>query len=201
MSVICLPAWLSVRIWKPCFPVDSIFLVKELISDIGIPQLFFAFWNIFGFWVFSNQRPVHNGGVSRGKVCGFGCWRKWLVTGDRWQVKRYTWHVTCANWHMTCANWHVTHDTSIVLFFGFSPFSFNFLYQCYCPLALRDSLSPVHCICLMFLPSEPKYALNLSLYLLAIMLWKQGLTRNKPWPISSHFKPFPVNPSHYITIS
>ena len=36
----------------------------------------------------------HTGGVSNGRVIGFGCWRWWHVTGDRWQVTLDNWHVT-----------------------------------------------------------------------------------------------------------
>ena len=33
--------------------------------------------------VIVKQPSVHSGGVSRGSICGCGCWRKWLVTGDK----------------------------------------------------------------------------------------------------------------------
>ena len=75
---------LSVPSWKPRFSVDWRLLVKEHIANISIPLdvLFFAVLLIFCilkkkffFGVFANHSTVHSGGVSRGRVCGCGCWR------------------------------------------------------------------------------------------------------------------------------
>ena len=54
---------------------------------------YFAFKKL-GFWVFANQPTVHNGGVSRGRLCGCGCWREWQVTCSPWHVTHNTLHRT-----------------------------------------------------------------------------------------------------------
>ena len=77
---VCLP----VPLQKTHFPVDWRLLVEEQIAYIGIPLdvfgflLFRFFFGFRIFWVLGslqfNQPTVHNGGVSRGKVCGCGRW-------------------------------------------------------------------------------------------------------------------------------
>ena len=63
--------------------MDWRLLIKECIANIGIPLVFFGFFGfndflrfefLLGLIVFASQPTVHNGGVSRGKVCGCGCW-------------------------------------------------------------------------------------------------------------------------------
>ena len=49
-------------------------------------------------FILVNQPTVQWRGVSRGRVCGCGCWRCWQVTGDRWQVTHVTWQVTHDTW-------------------------------------------------------------------------------------------------------
>ena len=49
---------------------------------------------ILSFLVFANKPTVHNGGVSRGRVCDCGCWHYWQVAGGRGQVTHDTWHQT-----------------------------------------------------------------------------------------------------------
>ena len=61
-------------------------------------SLILSYLNTFSFLVFENQ-PHHNGGDSRGWVCGCGCWR--FMIGERWHATRDTWHVTCDTWHVT----------------------------------------------------------------------------------------------------
>ena len=63
-----------------------------------------------------NQPTEHSGLVSRGRVCGCGCWHCWQVTGDRWDI--------------VCS-------PSLPICFGF------FWYLCFYPHTLRDSVSPV----------------------------------------------------------
>ena len=72
----------------------------------------------FSCFSFSFQPTVHNGRVSRGRVCGCGCWLsdRWQVVGDRWhvtgdKVTHDRWHVTRDTWHMTHDTWHMTWDT------------------------------------------------------------------------------------------
>ena len=70
---------------KTRFPLDWRLLVKEHITNIGIPldifccccnfDNFYCLTKISGFEVFANQPTVHNGGVSSGRVCGCGCCR------------------------------------------------------------------------------------------------------------------------------
>ena len=40
------------------------------------------------------QHPtLHSGGVSKGRVRGWGCWRQWHAIGDRWHMTHnITWH-------------------------------------------------------------------------------------------------------------
>ena len=65
-------------------------------------------WILIFLWflgsILVNQPTVHSGGISRGRVCGCGRWRKWHATGDRW-------HVTPGMWHLTPDTWHLTNKT------------------------------------------------------------------------------------------
>ena len=38
---------------------------------------------LFGLYLL---HTVHSGGVSRGKVCGCGCWPRWHVLGETWRI-------------------------------------------------------------------------------------------------------------------
>ena len=78
----------------PCLEtplLDWRLLVKECIAIIGIPLEIFDFSGLMIFsilyflasFVFANLPTVHSEVVSRGRVCGCGCWRSWQVTCDR----------------------------------------------------------------------------------------------------------------------
>ena len=38
---------------------------------------------LFGLYLL---HTVHSGGVSRGKVCGCGCWPRWHILGETWRI-------------------------------------------------------------------------------------------------------------------
>ena len=42
-----------------------------------------SYFFLFGLYLF---HTVHSGGVSRGKVCGSGCWPRWHVLGEAWKI-------------------------------------------------------------------------------------------------------------------
>ena len=131
---------------KTRFPVEWGLLIKELALILTYLETFLGLngFNNFlrlecfllCFWVIVNQ--------STGRVCGCGCWCWWQVTGDRWHASSETWHLTPDTWHVTCGMWHVTCDTwhMAICFPPFCHF-WPFLYQCYYPHTLRDSVSPV----------------------------------------------------------
>ena len=83
MSCVCV--CLCVLWQKPNILVDWRLLVEDHITNIGKPldvlrccffNDFLAFEFCLELWVFAIQpKFVHNGGVSRGRVCGCGCWR------------------------------------------------------------------------------------------------------------------------------
>ena len=77
MSVYCVYKCLCVPLKKTRFPVDWRLLVSERVANIGIPLDIFhncAMMMIFGFFFFKDIATVHNGTISRGRVCGCGCW-------------------------------------------------------------------------------------------------------------------------------
>ena len=54
--------------------------MEEYFANIGIPLDFFAASMLFvvvertlGFGAFTNKPSVPSGGISRGRVCGYGC--------------------------------------------------------------------------------------------------------------------------------
>ena len=75
---------LCVPLRKTRFPVDLRLQVEECIANIDIALDIFVscgftdlwyFEKVSGFGVFANRPTVPNGRVSRGRVCGCGCWR------------------------------------------------------------------------------------------------------------------------------
>ena len=81
---------------------------------------FFSLIFFSAFWVLGTQPTVHNGGVSRVRVCAYGCCRCCQVTGDTGHLTPYIWHLTPDTWHVTCGTWHVTHDSWVLFLFLFS---------------------------------------------------------------------------------
>ena len=53
--------------------------------------------------VLANQPTVHSGVVSRWRVFGYGCWRWWQVTGDRWHIYLFCFGATIhTHWWIQC---------------------------------------------------------------------------------------------------
>ena len=77
------------------FPVNWRILVEGCSANIGLPLPIFL-------GVLANQSTVRDRGVSRGRVCGCGCW-----LSDRWQVTSDTnmWHVTHDMCHFLGQKW------------------------------------------------------------------------------------------------
>ena len=93
---------MSVFFWKPCWTGDFWWKSVSQILQIIYSQIFVAilmfffkciFLSLFGYWVNANQRTVHCGGVSSGRV-----WMLALVAGDRWKVTDDTQHATYDTW-------------------------------------------------------------------------------------------------------
>ena len=99
------PVCLCAPSWKTCFPMDLRLLIYEHIANLGIPLDIYVFllfndflgWFFFAFGVFVNQPTLHNGGVSRWKVCGCGCCCSWQVTVDTQQMTHNAWNMTPDN--------------------------------------------------------------------------------------------------------
>ena len=68
----------------------------------------FTYFLCFDFFVFLlNQLTVLGKGVSRGRVCGCGCWRWWHVTGDRWHMTGESWQLTGDSWQVERLSLHL----------------------------------------------------------------------------------------------
>ena len=75
------------------------------------------------FLLFENKPTVHNGVVSRGRVCGCGCWRlsdRWHATHKTWHMTHDTWQMTHYMWHVIFDMWHIQHDIIFSCSFSFS---------------------------------------------------------------------------------
>ena len=96
-------------------------LVKELIDKIAKVKtpFFLGFCHFLGckyfflHWFFvvllGYFQIVHGGWVSRGSVCGYGCWRWCHVKVDMWHGTHDTWHMTHDTWHMSHYTWQLTY--------------------------------------------------------------------------------------------
>ena len=84
-------------------------VVKERMANIDRPLEFFLVFSclfndffalrIFvSFLVLCELATVYIGVVNRGRVCGWGCCRKWQLTCDRWQMTSDIWHLTWDTW-------------------------------------------------------------------------------------------------------
>ena len=87
MTSVCVSVCLSVLLGKTNFQVSWRHLVEGHITNISCGDFCVKKYKN-GFLVLVNKPTVHNGGVSRGGVCGRGCWLsdRCLVTSDRWHV-------------------------------------------------------------------------------------------------------------------
>ena len=62
---------------------------------VSIFLFFFIYIFFFCFSVLAIHPSFQCWGDSRGRICGFGFWRWWQVTGDKWHVTPGTWHMRC----------------------------------------------------------------------------------------------------------
>ena len=77
---------------NPALPWTRNLWSKSLLLILANIDQKIIFLLLFFFFIssFANQPPVHSGGVSRRRICGCGCWRRWQVIGVR-SGDRYCW--------------------------------------------------------------------------------------------------------------